>query len=136
MPRPPKFSEEHWWPICQLAAMDFYCLLRPGKYAKSHSNAKDHDTLGKPFCLRHASFLLKDGKFHSAHLITPRCKRHCVGFELSTMCMAMLSFNDQKSAAKGDRVGQQHIGGPLCPGTALYHQVYLLIDHVGSSSLG
>ena len=51
MPRPKKFSEEQWFAILQLPAMGFYYLLRPGEYAKSHSNAKDHDTQGKPFQL-------------------------------------------------------------------------------------
>jgi len=100
MPRPKKFSEEHWFAILQLAAMGFYCLLRPGKYAKSRSNAKDHDTLGKPFQLCHASFLLQNGKYHNTHQLTPCRKRRCNDFELSTMYMAMLSFDDQKSAAR------------------------------------
>jgi len=121
MPLPQKVSEEHWLAVCQLAAMGFYYLLRPGEYAKSRSNAKDHDTPGKPFRLHHASFLLTNGKFHAAHLLNPRCKRRCNDFELSAMCMAMLSFDDQNSTTKGDRVCQQHIGGSLCPDTALYH---------------
>jgi len=102
MPRPAKFSEEQWSAILQLAAMGFYYLVRPGKHAKSRSNAKDHDTLGKPFKLLHASFLLQNGKYHNAHQLTPRCKRRCNDFELSTMHMAMLSFDDQKSDARGD----------------------------------
>jgi len=130
-----KFSEEHWFAICQLAAMGFYYHLRPGKYAKSHSNTKDHHTLGKPFRLRHASFLLNNGKHHAAHLLTPCCKRRCNDFELSTMYMAMLSFDDQKRAAKGDRVCQQYIGGALCPGKALYDRVYSLIGHVGKKTM-
>jgi len=71
MPRPKQFSEEHWFAVCQLAAMGFYYLLRPGEYAKSRSNAKDHDMLGKPFRLRPASFLLTNGKYHAAHLLPP-----------------------------------------------------------------
>jgi len=51
------------------------------------------------------------------------------------MHMAMLSFDDQKSAARGDRVCQQCIGGALCPGRALYDQVYLLIDHAGKPTM-
>jgi len=135
MPRPAKFSEEQWFAILQLAAMGFYYLLRPGKYAKSRSNAKDHNTLGKPFKLRHASFLLQNGKCHNAHQLTPHSKRCRNDFELSTMYMAMLSFDDQKSAARGDRVCQQYIGGALCPGRALYDRVYLLIDHVGKPTM-
>jgi len=115
--------------------MGFYYLLCPGKYAKSHSNAKDHDTLGKPFQLRHASFLLQNGKYHNAHLLTPCSKRRRNDFELSTMYMAMLSFDNQKSAARGDRVCQQYIGGTLCPGRALYDRVYLLIDHIGKPTM-
>jgi len=113
----------------------FYYLLQPSEYAKSRSNAKDDDTLGKPFRLRHASYLLTNGKYHAAHLLTPRCKRRCNDFELSTMHMAMLSFDDQKSTAKGDRVCQQYIGGALCPGKALYDRVHLLIDHVGKKTM-
>jgi len=135
MPRPAKFSKEQWFAILQLAAMGFYYLLQPGKYAKSRSNAKDHDTLGKPCRLCHASFLLKNGKYHSAHQLTPRRKRCCNDFELSTMYMAMLSFDDQKSAVRGDRVCQQYIGGALCPNRALYDRVYLLIDHVGKPTM-
>jgi len=127
MQRPTKFAEEHWSAIKELATMGFYYLLRPGKYAKCRSNAKDHDTLGKPFLLRHTSFLMKDGKYHAGHQLTSRCKRRRNDFELSTMNMAMLSFDDQKSAAQGDRVCQQYIGGELCPGTALYNRVYSLI---------
>jgi len=114
--------------------MGFYYLLRPGEYAKSHNNARDHDNLGKPFRIRHVSFLLKNCKCHAAHLLTPRCQPCCNDFELSTMYMAMLSFNDQKSATKGDRVCQQYIGGTLCPSKALYDRVYLLIDHVGNKT--
>jgi len=135
MPRPQKFSEEHWLVVCQLAAMGFYYLLQPGKYAKSRSNAEDHDTLGKPFHLRHASFLLTNAKYHAAHQLTPRCNCRCKDFELSTMHMAMLSFDGQKSAAKGDQVCQQHIGGSLCRGTALYHCVYSLKDHLGKKTM-
>jgi len=135
MPQPKKFSEEHWLAVCQPAAMGFYYPLRPGEYAKSRSNAKDHDILGKPFRLHHASFLLIIGKYHVAHLLTPRCKRRCNDFELSTMYMAMLSFDDQKSTAKGDRVCQQYIGGTLCPSKAVCDRVYLLIDHVGKKTL-
>jgi len=135
MPQPEKFSEEQLAAILQLAAMGFYYLLRPGKYAKSRSNAKDHDTLGKPFQLRHASFLLQNGKYHNAHPLTPRSKRCRNDFELSTMYMAMLSFDDQKSAARGDRVCQQYIGGALCPDRALYDRVYSLIDHVGKPTM-
>ena len=51
------------------------------------------------------------------------------------MHMAMLSFDDQKSAAKGDRVCQQHIGGVLCHGKALCDRVHLLIDHVGKKTM-
>jgi len=115
--------------------MGFYYLLQPGKYAKSRSNAKDHDTLSKPFQLRHASFLLQKGKHHNAHQLTPCRKRRCNDFELSTMCMAMLSFDDQKSAAREDRVCQQYIGGTLCPGRSLYDRVYSLIDHVGKPTM-
>jgi len=121
--RPKTFAEEHWAAIKELTTMGFYYLLRPGKYVKSCSNAKEHDMLGKPFLIRHTSFLLKDDKYHAGHQLTSRCKRRCNDFELSTMNMAMLSFNDQKSAARGDRVCQQYIGGELCPGTALYHRV-------------
>jgi len=135
MDRPPRTSEEHWAAILQLATMGFYYLLRPGEYAKSRSNQKDHDTLGKPFQLRHASFLLQNGKYHNAHQLTPRSKRKRNDFELSTMYMAMLSFDDQKSAARGDRVCQQYIGGALCPGKALYDRVYSLIDHVGKKTM-
>jgi len=115
--------------------MGFYYLLRPGEYAKTRSNARDHDTLGKPFRIRHASFLLQNGKYHSAHQLTPRSKRKRNDFELSTLHMAMLSFDDQKSTERGDRVCQQYIGGVLCPGKALYDRVYLLIDHVGKSTM-
>jgi len=115
--------------------MGFYYLLRPGEYAKSCSNAMDHDTLGKPFQLRRASFLLKNGKYHNAHQLTPRSKRRRNDFELSTMYMAMFSFDDQKSAAQGDRVCQQYIGGALCPGRALYDRVYSLIDHIGKPTM-
>jgi len=71
MPLPKKFSEEQWLAVCQLAAMSFYYLMQPVEYAESRSNAIDHDTLGKPFRLRHASFLLTHGKYHAAHLVTP-----------------------------------------------------------------
>jgi len=49
--------------------------------------------------------------------------------------MAMLSFDDQKSAAREDRVCQQYIGGTLCPGRSLYDRVYSLIDHVGKPTM-
>jgi len=87
---------------CSEVSFIIYYLLRPGECVKSRSNAKDHGTLGKPFQLRHASFLLQNGKHHNAHLLTPHSKRRHNDFELSTMCMAMLSFDDQKSAARGD----------------------------------
>ena len=135
MPKPNNYSDEHWNALLQLASMGFFYLLRPGEYAKSDARAKDHDTLGKPFRLRHAAFLLKNGKFVQAHTLTPRSKRCRNDFELSTMNMATLSFDDQKSTAKGDRVCQQYLGGPLCPGTAIYHRVYSLIDHMGKKTM-
>jgi len=46
-----------------------------------------------------------------------------------------VSFDDQKNAARGDRVCQQYIGGELCPGTALCNRVYSLIDHVGKKTM-
>jgi len=84
MAQPKKYSEEQWSAICQLVAMGFCSLLQPDKYVKSRSNARDHDTLGKPFRIRHASFLLKNGKYHAAHLLTPRCQCCCTVMTLSS----------------------------------------------------
>jgi len=70
-----------------------------------------------------------------AHPLTLRSKKCCNDFELSAMYMAMFSLDDKTSTAKGDHVCQQHIGGSLCPGTALYRRVHSVIDHVGKKTM-
>ena len=132
MSKPKNFSEEHWAAIKDLAVLGFFYLLRPGEYAASDAKAKDHDTLGKPFRLKHAAFLMKNGKYFPAHTLTSRRNKRRNDLELKAVNMAILSFDDQKSTAKGDKACQQYIGGLLCPGTALYNQVYSIADHLGT----
>jgi hypothetical protein len=134
MPRPTKFSLYQWEALKDMAVLGFFYLLRPGEYAASNSRAKDHDTLGKPFKLKHTAFLLKNKKFKYGHDLLPRGKKLCNDWKPESMKMAMLEFNNQKSTARGDKLSHSYRGGKLCPGTALYNRVYALVDHQGKAT--
>ena len=120
MRRPSKYSEEQWEAIKDLAIMGFFYLLRPGEYAYSVPTAKEKDSHGKPFRVKHVSFLLTNGKYQLGHQMTTLGRKRCNDFKPEAIKIAALSFDDQKSTAKGDKVCQQYRGGMLCPGEALY----------------